>query len=1526
MALPLRRTLRRFARRAAAFVAAFAAFALLVFCGLLAYLHTASGRRFLAAKVSAWVSREIVAELRIERIDVLSSNRLVISRATVFDAKGRAVLSVRGLRAPLDAWTLLHNALEPTARVELPNVQVEQLEVGLYRTESGGISLADAFDSASPAKPTTPPRAAKGPRIHLPKVAVARVTARSDFGDLSRATAELRTLNLTLDLSPELFSLGFKTADARVSGMPPLDARGRLQAELRFPGITEADFHGAVGALPLRASFRANGPNLGLTLDAESLAPEALRGLIPSWPLVVPLSARVELSGPATALAARVDAHAGASRLDGTGSVALSPTLKGEIALTGHDLDVRVLAATLSPTALGVDAKLEFASEPALHVALNAHSARADVLGVALPETNWVAVYADNQLSGTATSVDPALPVTVNVRVTSEGALNFHAVAQDLDLGALAPYGLDVRGHADLDVSGELRAAELVARFEARVRAFQRAPVLAQSTLVRGRLRGPIAHPDQLALEIEAQGTKLSLGAAEFSVWALESRGSPQRQIVSARAGPESAPTLQASTTLAFGQGVSLSETRLEAELNGVKHDVALKFARFADQRWELNELHWQAGTGTLAGSLLLTPSHKLAEFELSGLQSEVVSKTLGVDTKALRGQLGARLHFEEDGQGRRGELKASLVNGTVAPIGGVQAELLLHVTNSEVEGEGTLVAPQLGRGNLSVRGTLGQAPLGWEFPARGVGELKLDLHDLDLTEASRRLLPNVRVAVSGFLDASVRLAKSDPGAPAALSYDLKTRDLGLRSRQSESEGSLLHGEISSHGEVGASQSAFQVDLKDAAGPWISAKIEHGVGLVEFMRALRSASAARLSSAPLHAQVEARPRSLELLGGVVPRALRGEVAANVGVTGTLLRPEIAGSLAATGLGGVGVDPSGRLLLNIDYSSAREEYALAAHYADRTRAKLDVSGGGHLPWLDGGFGQDWSARGEAKIENIELGPFGELLAVPLTGTTRGSIALSASPNDFEATGQLDLDRLTLERHSLGTGRVQLRVHRGLAQAKLEVTGADSTLEVSGETGLVWANGPRIDAERGGSLDAKVRNYQLATLAPLLHSVASDVRGPVNGFVTIAWDAADGTGKRKTRLRADAVVDGGSVILSAGAGSFQCAKLRALGDDTNVLKLTVSACARSSRTNLWANADVAWNGLLPERVTALLYTKDPAGKKKAEGQGGKLPVTFDGVVLGSATVSKAMPIRVVVDLAGTRRAIEANIPALEFELPVKDDTSLVDLTDDPAIVITDAKLPPELAGELSESTPWKISVQLGNAVVITQPGMRVAGAATFSVPVTGSLTQSPDGLLDGEIVLPEGGTVPQLGQIFRLKRGKVRFSHQALNDGALNIEASTRTAEGVVVELYVSGTIEKPVIRLRSDPPRSENDIVALLLGVQGSDSVNSNGQKGADLRGSATALAMNQLLRGSALAAFQFGAGQTHQGDSVSTVSMRASNTVWLEGRTVRSSTQRAQSSGVQSSGVIDWRFARGFSLRTQLGNISGLELRWSHRY
>lgn len=1520
-ALRITLTLRRSARRLLLIAGLAAVSVLLVACGLLAYLHTAAGRRFLAAKVNAWVSREIVAELRIERIDVLSNDRLVISGATLLDTKGRAVLRLRGLSAPLDAWTLLRNALEPTARVELRDVRVESLEVGLYRSESGGVSLADAFESRTPVKSKTPRKPGAGPLIQLPHVAVGSATVRTDFAGLSRATAELRTLNLKFDFSPDLLSLGLGTADARVLDALPLDAKGRLNAVLRFPGVIDASFDGSVGAAPVQASFRAKGDDLGLHVNSESLAPDTMRALISSWPVRIPLSARIALTGPATALSARVETQAEASRLEATGTLSLTPTVKGEFSLTARELDARLLAPGLAKTAVMADGKLEFASEPAPHVALHARLAQTELSGVPLPETNIVAVYADNQVTGSAASLDPALPVSVDVHVSPAGALSFHARAPELDLAALAPYGFSARGRAAFEANGELRENQLSAQLDARVRTLQLAPLLAQSTLIRAKLRGPIAQPEQLTLEVEAQGGKLALGAVEFPVWAFESRGSLRRQLVSARAGPQSAPGLQVSTTLAFGAGVSLSETRIAGELRGVKHDLELESARFANQLVELNGLRWQVASGSLKGSARLSPTDRLVDLEVSGLQPELVSKMLGLGSEPVRGKFGATLHFEERGRVRRGKLEAVLTDGTVASLGAVHGELSASLSDSELDGDGELIAPGLGRGKLSMRGTLPRAPLGLESATRTVGQLQVDLSSVELEEAGRRWLPAASVLLKGHAAASVRLNKWEANAPASLSYEFKTTDLGIQSQRSNSEGTLRHGEIASHGEIGASNTALQVELNDGAGPWLSAKIEQRLALADWLHALRSSSLAELLDAPLRAAVGARPRSLELLGGNLSRGFSGEIAANCGVTGSLRHPEFEASLNATGLGGVSSNGNGKLTLHIDYSAAREEYAVSARYAASTRAKLDFSGGGHWSWLEHGFGENWSAQGVGKIENIDLAPIGQWLAVPLSGEAGGSVSLNASSEEFEAEGQLALQRLTLERQALGNGAAKLRVHRGLAEAELKLASADSTLELSGELGLCWKGGPCVDSERGGSVDGKVRNYQLATLAPVLRSVASDVRGPLNGFISLAWDPADATGKRATRVRADAVVSGGSVTLSAGAGSFRCAKLRALGEGTSTLKLAISGCARSSQTNVWVDADVALNGPAPQRVTATLYTRPRAGKssdRNGEDPGGKVPVTFDGVTLGSANVRQERPIKVTVDLASLQRSVEASIPELEFELPVKDDTSLVELTEDPAIVIADQKAPPELSVEQGESTPWKVSVKLGNAVSIKQPGMRV--------PVTGALTQSADGLLDGNIILPEGGVVPQLGQIFRLKRSRVRFNHQPLKDGALNIEASTRTAEGVVVDLFVSGTIEKPVIRLRSDPPRSENDIVALLLGVQGSDTVNSNGQQGADLRGSATALAMNQLLRGSALAGFQFGAGQTHQGDSVSTVSMRASNTVWLEGRTVRTSTQRAANSGVQSSGVIDWRFARGFSLRTQLGTISGLELRWSHRY
>jgi hypothetical protein len=198
------------------------------------------------------------------------------------------------------------------------------------------------------------------------------------------------------------------------------------------------------------------------------------------------------------------------------------------------------------------------------------------------------------------------------------------------------------------------------------------------------------------------------------------------------------------------------------------------------------------------------------------------------------------------------------------------------------------------------------------------------------------------------------------------------------------------------------------------------------------------------------------------------------------------------------------------------------------------------------------------------------------------------------------------------------------------------------------------------------------------------------------------------------------------------------------------------------------------------------------------------------------------------------------------------------------------------------------------------------------------------MNGSITFPQGGVVPALGQIFRIRRGTVTFKNQDVKDGTLAIQAWTRVAEGTLIDLDVSGTVKEPVIAFHSDPPRSEDEIVALLLGIQTNPS-SAESDESEQLGRTAMALAMNRLVEDSMLSGLQFGAGETGSGDSVSTVTMRVGSKVWFEGRSVRGS-QHSVNPDERVSGVVDWRFAPSWSLRTQLGEVSGLEIRWSLRY
>jgi hypothetical protein len=1490
---------RRVARRVGWISAALVLGLVAVGIASVLWLESAAGRRWLCAKVNDFVSHELVADLRIERLEVLSSHRIVASQATLLDEHGRALLRVNGLEARFELVSLVEHILfGPAVRVTVPEVSAERLEVGLYRDARGDLELTHAFESSTPS-PSRP--GARPVRVELPHIAVRAVSVKNDLPGVAQAKAELTDLGASFEVGPGLFALGLDSQHLRVADALPVELRSSLQARIRLPGTTDASLAGSLGTLPVSASFQAHGAEVSMRASTASAAPESVQKLIPGWPLLAPISAKAELSGRWGALTGRAEASSGPSSVVASGPVELDPP-SGKLDFTARALDVRLLAPAAPSTALDADGALEFKLRPSVRVELTAQVREGELAGHRLPKTSVHAVYAADGLAGTIALLDRALPLDASFTLSQAGKLEFHARAQELGLEALAPYGIDARGYANAEAAGVLARGELDARFDAKARALRVGVAELGNLSLEGTLRGSTARPRDLGVNVRAQGRDFAVENVHLPMLELEADGSLAAARLELRGGAAQRPSWSLAANVALASGVTLSEARAETELGDVALRLEVAEARINPPQIEVRGAHLTLGDGEITADGAFGPKEKHAELAVSNFEPSALAQYFGLEHDALGGRFDARLSFAEDAHGRRGSLHATVENGAFGAVAPVFGDVTAALDGSVLDADGSLGAASLGRTKFHGHASLGHHPVSAETLSTATGELKFDVSEVDLSALERRLAGRSVASLTGHADGNVWLARNEPEKPLEAGYELEVHELTLGGQGSGQP--LLHVDVSTRGTLDPKTARFDVEVKDDAGIWLKTRTELAFGTSRELELIEAGRTDAILATPLRAELVALPRPLERFGGVTRSLPNGNLSGNVSVMGTLGRPELDGKLTVSQLAIQGLDARSEIAALFAYSAEREEYSATVQATGSGVRKLDFTGGGHCGWITHGFGSDFSLDSKGRADRIALSPLGDLLGVKLGGELSGQGSLTASARSLEAAGDFSVKGLTLERRALGTGSGAFSVHQGLAKGRLEIAHEGSKLMLSSELGLDWAAGtPRVDPRRGGNVQAEVRNYELSMLAPLLRAFVSEVSGPINGFVALDWGPEEQTGKRKTELRANASVSGGRLRFTRGTGSIQNVELRALAGGDGALHLTLAGSASSKEPDVFAKADVLWDGPLPRRVEAELRAK-------------RFPVSYEGVLLGTATIEKkARPIRAVIDLSGAEQRVDVSVPALEFELPTKEDTRLIELAPDPAVRVTDASMPPEAAAAANGASSLVLTVTLGDAVRLKQPDLLV--------PVTGKLTRSEDGWLDGALILPEGGTVSAFGQVFRLKQSSVRFAKQPVELGVLAIQASARTVEGIVVDLDVSGTVKKPVVRFRSDPPRSEGEIISLLLGIRPDDSSAVPGQQ--DVGGSAMALAMNQLLRDSPLAGFQFGETQSRTGDTISTVSFRAGNKVWLEGWSTRQN-QGTPYEATRSSGVVDWRFAPGYSLRTQLGYPSGVEVRWSHRY
>jgi hypothetical protein len=1427
----------RSARRALSAIGLVVVFTVAVAISLAIHVNTIPARRLVAKETNMLVSKVLVGDLRIDRIDSISSNRLVVSRAAMLDRLGKPVLVASGLDVRFGLFALLRGIFEgDDVRVTVPDVRAERVAVYLTRDEEkGGVTFETVFDMAA-----SKPGGSKGKpaSVALPRIAVRSASVTTNQSGLEETTATVSNLSAAVNVSPAGVFLSVESDDATIAHAFPGKVRGRLRGDLRLPGTTRATLDGKIEEAPISVVVGWRGPALDVQVRAEALdirwldrrAPEAL---------------------------VRADAD-------------LSLLLEDDLKLDGA---IRISDATL--------------------------------LGYPVPAMEVRGTYAGETLTASATVLDPRLETHVDFRISPDEKIEFRAKSADLNLAALARYGVTANGHASVVARGEVERGFIVGRVDASFRSPSVSNVHAEKAVASGRVEGPLDRPESLAVDFVMDGGRLDVAGARLDHFRATTHGSGRQQAVTLDGSSRGYAAFAASANLSLGDAPILSDVSLIARRGDAAIRATAEYVAF-DRGLVIRELDVRSGRGTLSGSIAAREGHNAVELGATNFDLTRALAALGVRAPGVAGRIDAEAHFEETGGIRSGRARVRVRDGAFPPLENLEANLVATFDRSTIEAnlEYALVGLASGRLGIlsSVRGSVFD-PRALRA-ATGVAELEVDVVDLENT--TEHWLTGTGLALRGLARGSVRATKARPEVAPEIAYELDTRDLSIsRKTGSGDRTSEIHVEVDSAGDILlATGTRVALNVSDSEGPWIVASLEHSLDAEALARAGEKGWEREILDAPLRGRVTALPRSLELSGTADAAAIAGTLTAVVDVTGTARLPEIEASASVTNRDTAPDDPV-RIDAFFAYSAMRERYDLRAHSTGE-RDRIDLESSGRFGWLDRGLGRDWSARGGVETSRFGVARIGRLLDIPLDGEVSGRCSFDVGAGRLDADADIAVDRLRVDEHAIGSGTGHLRIADDHGEANVQIGTKQSSIDLLGEAGLIRSDGGlELDPRRGGMLRATVRDFDLAWIRRAVSRVATRVTGKLNGRGEIAWGVAGASGERSTTLRANATIADGTFNLVAGGGSFENVKVNALAEGDSPLRIAFSGAARSKAPNVKGSATVRFDGPRLERLDSEIEAKG-------------FPLLVDGILVGRATTGSKAPLEVSITGTGDERTIDVFVPSVDISLPNLSNKSLIALDKDSNVEVVDAAAQAEAKPVATSGTSSiTIKVRLGKDVRVDR--------GALEVPLAGSVTVGRNGRVTGSITLPAGGVVPALGQLFRIRRGVVRFEDQDPGEGTLAIQAWTRVADGTVVDLDVSGTVENPVVGFRSDPPRSEDEIVAVLLGVQSNTVYKPSRNESRQLGNTAMALAMNRLLRDSALSGLQFGAGETGEGDTVSTVSLRVGSKVWIEGRSVRGSRTSVNPSD-RVSGVVDWRFAPTWSLRSQLGEVSGVELRWSLRY
>jgi autotransporter translocation and assembly factor TamB len=1447
----------------------------------------------------------------------VTPTHVTVPSIALYDAYAHRVLTLDGVRVDLSLRALVHDLLlgSSTGAVVVSHVQVTSATVALLPDpKTGEPTLVHAV--LPPRAPSTG-GAGGSVGVFLPSIEVGTAVVHVETPPLPTFDAHLGGVRGRVRAGPRGITVDVNRFGLALLGKE-LRAHGTGTYALRVPGPMQASFEGFLGDAEMRASATLDGTRLDVTADVLRANPAAMREWVPGWPLTVPVTGHAEARGDLPNLATRVRVDAGPATLSVEGPVVAGSGARATLTLHARHVDARAFDAGAPVTDLGADGRVAAhmdGSELTADVSVTTQAAVID--GNLVPAVDLQARIAGKRATGTLEVHEPGLPVSASFALGPGLVLDLDARTPDVSVARierLSDSGVSghgaARGHAHLE-NGALRA-----NVDADLGGLRTRGVELGRAHVRAELTGSLADLARLRTTGRIEASSARVSGFDLDRATVDVRGTTRAFDFDADVAASFGPSIHAKGIASLSPRPVLGRTVVLVEQGPVHMEGNIAELDVERGAATIENLRITGAGGAITGSLRL--AERVFEVELKGenVDVEALARALG----RPRGETSGTLRIDTDlvigPDVTRGDLRLGLGNGSIGAVGGLSLQLDAHLDGHHVTGDASGLVAGLGTFGTTWDTELDGTPLEASSWRRATGRAEVQVGDVELAVLGALLPKDAPVGgVRGRAYGRALLERKSAEAPLPSAFvTVSTRGLALVVRPSADVAAVrIEGtDLTATGQFdGASGESTGTTLAaDAHGDLFTAT---GAVRIDVPRLVNdpARALAQLFETPIDMVVSVPAHKIADLPELVrPEGVAGTVSALASLRGSLSKPTLFVGLNGQKLERTSAQTSRPVDVHAEgqyeWATRNVSARAAASVVGREAATVLVTG--RLP---GGLD---TFRGSARADLNQL-PL-DVLGVGADGSMTGKLVGNAAFVRNDAGGSLGADlrlvEASVEHTSLGDGEIRLQTTGSTATAEVSFRATRGSLDATLSAPLAW-KGVLPTAGDSAPIRAHVvaREFAAAAIAPAVTGVLSRIGGRLDAELSLEMNPVSNQGELAWTggVAGTAKLTGGTLLVDALGLPVTdlSANMTATGKGTTTTLAIrdISGRVRSAKSNLHGSADLLIDGVRVTGGSATLDAND-------------MPFLFRGAPQARITGRAEAKLR----REDGRMQVDIALPRIVAALPQASARQVQDLGENQDITVAQFE---REGPENHVALPWRLTFELGREVTLRR--------ADVDLSLTGSpsLDLGDEVVASGTIELVPGGRIPVLGKVFTVDGGTVSFDTGDPANPHVNLRATWHGETLVYVE--VTGTLRDAQIALRSNPPLPEAEVFALLLGGSTSDTgaptgpaqANGAGASAVAFSSAASALGLNQLIVNNPV---EIRVDSTAQSQPRYTAAVRIRENLWFEASEYAQSDYGTGTTDRNVvSGTVDYRFARKWSLRTEVGTAGGaLDLLWQYRY